>query len=83
MDINGDIRLCNHSPVVAGNIFEKELKDILYSSYANSWNEIIPNFCSNCNKWSICRGGCRAASEQYALGLSHVDPILIREGLKQ
>ena len=83
MDINGNIRLCNHSPVVAGNIFEQELKDILYSPYANSWNEIIPEFCAECNKWEVCRGGCRAASEQCGLGLIHVDPVLTREELKK
>ena len=76
MDINGNIRLCNHSPVVAGNIYEQDLSDILYSPYANSWNEIIPDFCSDCQKWDTCRGGCRAASEQCALGLGHVDPIM-------
>lgn len=76
LDINGNIRLCNHSPVVAGNIFEKELSGILYSPYAESWNEIVPEYCSACNIWDNCRGGCRAASEQCGLGLGHVDPIL-------
>jgi len=76
MDINGNIRLCNHSPVVAGNIFEQNIKEILYSPYANSWNEIVPDFCASCNVWERCRGGCRAASEQCGLGLGHVDPIL-------
>lgn len=82
MDINGNIRLCNHSPVVAGNVFDQSLNDILYSPYTNSWNEIIPEFCATCNKWEICRGGCRAASEQCGLGLSHVDPILTSVELK-
>lgn len=76
LDINGNIRLCNHSPVKAGNIFETTLKDILYSSYANSWQEIKPEYCSSCSQWDSCRGGCRAASEQCGLGLEHVDPIL-------
>ena len=76
MDINGNIRLCNHSPVVAGNIYETGLEEILYSPYARPWNEIVPEYCSACNIWDICRGGCRAASEQCGLGLGHVDPIL-------
>lgn len=76
MDINGNIRLCNHSPVVAGNIFEQTLEDILYSPYARSWNETIPEYCTDCSKWEKCRGGCRAASEQCGLGLGHVDPIM-------
>lgn len=76
MDINGNIRLCNHSPVVAGNIFEQLIEDILYSPYAQSWNEIIPDYCIACHKWEKCRGGCRAASEQCGLGLGHLDPIM-------
>lgn len=82
MDINGNIRVCNHSPIVAGNIYKVELKDILYSPYSKSWGEIVPEYCSDCEKWKSCRGGCRAASEQCGLGLSHVDPILTSEDLK-
>lgn len=76
MDINGNIRLCNHSPIVAGNIFKQSIEEILYSPYANSWNELIPEYCADCEKWEKCRGGCRAASEQCGLGLGHVDPIM-------
>lgn len=76
LDINGNIRLCNHSPIVAGNIFEKDLKEILYSPYAESWNELVPEYCADCAKWKTCRGGCRAASEQCGMGLGHVDPIM-------
>jgi radical SAM protein with 4Fe4S-binding SPASM domain len=76
LDITGDIRLCNHSPVKAGNIFRQELSEILYSPYAQSWKEIIPDYCAACKLWEKCKGGCRAASEQCGLGLSHVDPIL-------
>lgn len=76
MDIDGNIRLCNHSPIVAGNIFEQSIEEILYSPYADSWNEIVPEYCITCQKWEKCRGGCRAASEQCGLGLRHVDPIM-------
>ncbi len=76
LDINGNIRVCNHSPVVAGNIYEKELGEILFSGYVKSWNEIVPDFCNECEHWEKCMGGCRAASEQCGLGLSHVDPVM-------
>lgn len=76
LDIEGNIRLCNHSPVVVGNIYEQDLKEILYSPYAESWNTIVPEFCDDCARWDTCRGGCRAASEQCGLGLAHVDPIM-------
>ena len=77
IDINGNVRVCNHSPVVAGNIYEKTLEEILYSDYVESWKNIIPEACSDCNWWIKCRGGCRAASEQMGTGLSQMDPIML------
>lgn len=82
LDINGNIRLCNHSPVVAGNIFKQQLTEILYSPYTESW-KVIPEYCSTCNIWEKCRGGCRAASEQCGLGLGHVDPVLTEPELQK
>jgi radical SAM protein with 4Fe4S-binding SPASM domain len=64
LDIHGNIRLCNHSPVVAGNIFENDLAEILYSDYAGLWEKSVPEFCASCVEWKKCKGGCRAASEQ-------------------
>lgn len=81
LDMDGNIRLCNHSPVVAGNIFESTLGEILYSPYALSWGSTVPGYCSDCALWEKCLGGCRAASEQCGLGLGHPDPILTAEGL--
>ncbi len=76
LDINGNVRLCNHSPAVAGNIYKQPIATILYSDYAESWKKIIPGYCSKCTLWEKCRGGCRAASEQCGFDLGHVDPIL-------
>ncbi len=76
LDINGNIRLCNHSPIVAGNIYEKELEEILYSDYTAQWEEQIPELCKPCDKWSKCKGGCRAASEQCGQSLAKEDPII-------
>jgi radical SAM protein with 4Fe4S-binding SPASM domain len=76
LDINGNIRLCNHSPVVAGNIYNQPLEEILYSEYADSWQTAIPEFCKKCTHWNICMGGCRAASEQVYGQLNKEDPII-------
>jgi radical SAM protein with 4Fe4S-binding SPASM domain len=76
LDIEGNIRLCNHSPVVAGNIFQQKPEEILFSDYAQQWAEIKPQFCSNCELWERCMGGCRAASEQMGLPLSEPDPMV-------
>lgn len=76
LDINGNIRLCNHSPVVAGNIFKEKLYDILYSDYTKEWEMLVPEFCRSCIHWSRCKGGCRAASEQCGQTLMVEDPII-------
>ncbi len=81
LDINGNVRLCNHSPVVAGNIYENKIEDILFSDYSLSWEEKIPEFCATCNEWNKCKGGCRAASEQCYNTLSKEDPIIKELGI--
>jgi radical SAM protein with 4Fe4S-binding SPASM domain len=82
LDINGNIRLCNHSPVVAGNIYQKELEEILNSDYTNQWETSVPDLCKPCSHWPVCKGGCRAASEQCFGELNIEDPIIKATELK-
>ena len=76
IDIEGNMRLCNHSPVVAGNIFKQSLADICSSHYVDLWKNSIPEYCMGCAKFSACRGGCRAASEQVGSDIRQVDPLV-------
>ncbi len=78
VNIDGDLRLCNHSPIVAGNIFKNELDDIFNSEYVTSWETMKPEFCNNCESYKTCKGGCRAASEQLGQNLAQPDPIIYR-----
>jgi radical SAM protein with 4Fe4S-binding SPASM domain len=76
MDIFGNLRVCNHSPVIIGNIFKSSLEEIFSSEYAESWVNIIPDYCKECGKYSRCFGGCRAAAEQLGLTLKEPDPVI-------
>ncbi len=76
IDITGNLRICNHSPRIIGNIFLDEIEQLLTSEYVNSWNKIKPPFCADCNKFERCLAGCRAASEQLGYGLDKEDPII-------
>ena len=78
VDLLGDVRLCNHSPVKVGNIFTDRLADLFASDYVRQWAEEVPAHCAGCGDFSRCRGGCRAASEQLGLGLSAADPLVHR-----
>jgi radical SAM protein with 4Fe4S-binding SPASM domain len=76
ININGDMRVCNHSPIIAGNIFKQKLPDIINSNYVKSWAENVPEQCQPCSLWKNCRGGCRAASEQTGGDNTMADPII-------
>ena len=76
VDLLGDVRLCNHSPVKVGNIFSDRLESAFASDYVLGWANEVPAHCAGCGDFSRCRGGCRAASEQLGLGLGAVDPVV-------
>jgi radical SAM protein with 4Fe4S-binding SPASM domain len=76
LDILGNLRFCNHSPAVLGNIYKDDLNQMLSSEKAQAWNHEKPQFCSNCELYSRCMGGCRAASDQLDLSLNAVDPVV-------
>lgn len=83
LDIRGNVRLCNHSPIVAGNIHQQSFRDILYSDYSLSWETAVPDLCQPCSHWSVCKGGCRAASEQCFGTLKEADPIIAQLGVSK
>lgn len=72
----GDLRFCNHSPVVAGNVLRQPLAEILACDRFREWAEAVPALCAGCDRFDRCRGGCRAASEQLGRSLASADPIL-------
>ena len=72
----GDVRFCNHSPFVLGNIWERDIKDILEDETIKARYSGVPDKCASCSLFSRCKGGCRAASEQVYGTFSEVDPVL-------
>jgi len=77
IDILGNLRFCNHSPSILGNIFTDSLEKMLHSEKAQLWSNLVPEYCTNCELYSKCMAGCRAASEQLRLSLNHVDPLVL------
>jgi radical SAM protein with 4Fe4S-binding SPASM domain len=75
-DIDGNIRLCNHSPVVIGNIFSQTPEEIFTGDHAGQWLKTRPDFCSDCEIYDTCFGGCRAAALQAGLSMNDVDPVM-------
>jgi radical SAM protein with 4Fe4S-binding SPASM domain len=75
-DLEGNLRLCNHSPVVIGNVYKQPLSEIFANPYIAEWEDLDMAFCNHCTRFQQCKGGCRAASEQMGYSLKHEDPII-------
>ena len=76
VNYDGDVRFCNHSPRVLGNIYSRTIGDILNDPQLNAWYTAVPDECEKCALLPRCGGGCRAASEQVHGTFSALDPIL-------
>ncbi|HEX2958256.1 MAG TPA: SPASM domain-containing protein [Chitinispirillaceae bacterium] len=75
IDSSGNLRICNHSPAIIGNIHSDSIQKMAESDYVNSWKTTQPTNCQTCAQWIKCRGGCRAASEQIGKSLDNKDPV--------
>lgn len=76
ISFKGDVRFCNHSPFVLGNIWERDLRDILTDDAVVKRYSGIPEKCTGCSLYARCKGGCRAASEQVYGTFDMVDPVI-------
>lgn len=72
----GDLRFCNHSPTILGNIFEESFNTIMDNGAIMGSLQVRPEICSECQKYDKCLGGCRAAAEQVGGSFCEVDPII-------
>ncbi|MBQ3655878.1 MAG: radical SAM protein [Bacteroidales bacterium] len=76
VDFLGNIRFCNHSPVVLGNIFTDSPEQIFNNPKLKEWENIVPDYCQDCKEYQVCKAGCRAASQQCGMSLDKPDPII-------
>lgn len=79
IDPSGDMRICNHSPVVLGNIRQGGFAEIYYGHpHVKEFRETWPVECADCDPQlkQMCGGGCKAAAEQCYGTLERVDPFV-------
>ncbi|MBC7232533.1 MAG: radical SAM protein [Chloroflexi bacterium] len=69
----GNVRPCNHAPLICGNLLVQSLEEIWRSETMEAWRKMIPMECAGCALYQTCHGGCRAevmlrnASNYYSL----------------
>ena len=79
VDPTGNVRICNHSGVILGNLKKDCFTDIYYKHpYVRAFRETWPAECESCKPElkAICCGGCKAAAEQCYGTLAKVDPFV-------
>jgi radical SAM protein with 4Fe4S-binding SPASM domain len=81
VDPQGNVRLCNHSPTVLGNLFDTAFADLANADAVRRFRNSRPDLCADCPHWERCLGSCRAASEQLLGTCRGLDPFLQRMGI--
>jgi radical SAM protein with 4Fe4S-binding SPASM domain len=76
LDPLGNVRPCNHSTTILGNLFEKPFSDLISSERMCGFTEALPTYCVTCQQSTICRGGCKAAAQVCYGSLTETEPFL-------
>ena len=56
----GNVRPCNHAPLICGNLLEQSIEEIWHGEAMNRWRGMIAEQCWPCLELPRCHGGCRA-----------------------
>ena len=58
----GNVRPCNHAPLICGNLLERSIEEIWQGAAMNRWRGMIAEQCWHCQELPRCHGGCRAVA---------------------
>jgi len=76
LDPLGNVRPCNHSTLVLGNIRETSFAEMSAGPAMEEFMAARPEFCAGCSLEHECLGGCKAAAEACCGSPWKSDPFL-------
>jgi radical SAM protein with 4Fe4S-binding SPASM domain len=76
IDPAGNLRMCNRSKTILGNLLAKPFDEIAASKQVEEFGRAIPEFCLDCKLATTCAGGCKADALSYFGTLTKADPYL-------
>lgn len=76
MDPVGNIRPCNHTSTILGNIREETVQAMIQGKIMDRFMKACPDFCQDCGMAGVCLGGCKAAGEACYGSLTELDPFV-------
>ena len=76
LSTSGDLRPCNHTPTVLGNVWEEPLADIIAPERLAEFVSAVPQSCLACPCREECQGGCKASAQVCYGDLRAEEPFL-------
>ena len=76
IDPLGNVRMCNHSPTILGNLGRESFRSITRPSRTRFFTEAVCPACRECAIAGTCQGGCKAAAESCTGSLTDTDPYV-------
>lgn len=76
LDPLGNVRPCNHSRLVLGNILQTSLAAMARGEAMRAFMEAKPRACLPCRLADRCQGSCKAAAEQCYGDMAVPEPFL-------
>jgi radical SAM protein with 4Fe4S-binding SPASM domain len=76
VDPLGNVRPCNHTPTILGNLFEEGLAALTAPDRLSAFMQAVPPFCAPCSMRDTCQGGCKAAAQVCYGSLGAEEPFL-------
>jgi radical SAM protein with 4Fe4S-binding SPASM domain len=78
LDPLGNVRPCNHSPLILGNLFAQRLEDVLAAESHAAFVEQVPAACASCPDRPVCRASCKAAAQACYGCITVPEPFLLQ-----
>ena len=76
VDVRGNVRSCNLSVGVLGNLVEQDWDEIMASDYPQTFVRSVPEMCRGCAYERSCQGGCKESGYATFGDHAHPEPLL-------
>ena len=76
LDPLGNVRPCNHSDIILGNLFEVSFPELIDCECMKAFQCAIPAFCVSCSRRDECQGGCKGSAQVCYGSLTAEEPFL-------
>lgn len=76
IDVLGNVRSCNLSTGVLGNLVRQDWDEIMSSDYPRRFVNTVPDICRGCAHERSCQGGCKESGFATFGDHAHPEPLL-------